>query len=267
MRRFTDPVLLFALFVIDVVAWAILSLTSGIPVTDPGKIAPMAVGTVVVIAAPALLIAALMALWRSISNHPPRSFHLSAMCASIVGSAVTAAAGQVTKSQDIQVGFTFMAWLFGIMAFAFLVAWIIALTGGIPTPEKEIGKVPKESAKAAKDDDGGLFHRRHKDKKESEAETAPEPALEPATETMPGLESASADSAASTWPPDDVTTAAAEAADAAGSSVGTAAAPGTTSSTTAAADPAVPSDGSSGLSPEVEAALNDLRPEDGTSTK
>lgn len=242
MRRFTDPVLLFALFVIDVVAWAILSLTSGIPVTDPGKIAPMAVGTVVVIAAPALLIAALIALWRSIANHPPRRFHLSAMCASIVGSAVTAAAGQVTKAQDIQVGFTFMAWLFGIMAFAFLVAWIIALTGGIPTPEKELGKVPKE---AAKDDDGGLFHRRHKDKKEPEP--APELAQPEAQESRPELDAptGAADSAASTWPPDDSATA----------------------PSTPTADPAASTGTASGLSPEVEAALEDLRPEDGTSAK
>ncbi|WP_043534209.1 hypothetical protein [Actinomyces polynesiensis] len=134
MRRFTDSILFLALFVLAALAWLILANTGGVPAADSGRIAPMTVGTVVVIACPALLLASLLGLARALSKTSPRRFYTWTTGAAVAGSVVAAVASVPADRQGVEVGFEWMSWFFGIMAFAFVIALVIALTGGIPGP-------------------------------------------------------------------------------------------------------------------------------------
>lgn len=137
MRRFTDSILFLALFVLAALAWLILANTGGVPEAASGRIAPMTVGTVVVIACPALLLAALLGLARALSKTSPRRFYTWTTGAAVAGSIVAAVASVPADRQGVEVGFSWMSWFFGIMAFAFVIALVIALTGGIPGPSDE----------------------------------------------------------------------------------------------------------------------------------
>lgn len=134
MRRFTDPILFLALFVLDVIAWAVVAATSAATSTDPGRIAPMTVASVVVIAAPALAVVLLLALGRAIANVPPRGFYTWSLVAAVLSALVTGGAFTLTSREGIEVGLGWMTWFFAIEALAFVVALVMALTKAIPTP-------------------------------------------------------------------------------------------------------------------------------------
>jgi len=131
MRRFTDVVLFGALFLLDAVVWWILSVSGGIQPADPGRIAPMTVGTVIVIACPALLAATVMALARALTNTSPRRFYGWSLAGAVSGGVVAALANPIAANVGVEVGFGWMAWFFGVQALAYVVALLIALTGGI----------------------------------------------------------------------------------------------------------------------------------------
>lgn len=149
MRRFTDSILFLALFVLSALAWLILANTGGVPAADSGRIAPMTVGAVVVIACPALLLASLLGLARALSKTSPRRFYTWTTGAAVAGSIVAALASVPADRQGVEVGFEWMSWFFGIMALAFVIALIIALTGGIQGPsEKAPAQFQTETAPA-----------------------------------------------------------------------------------------------------------------------
>lgn len=148
MRRFTDVVLFGALFLLDALAWLILSVTGGITASDPGRIAPMTVGTVIVIACPALLVATVMALARALANTSPRGFYAWSLAAGAVGGIVAALANPVAAAGGVEVGFGWMAWFFGVMSLAYVVALLIALTGGIEQrAPKEVRRAQRQAEK------------------------------------------------------------------------------------------------------------------------
>ncbi|MCI1641225.1 MAG: hypothetical protein LKI58_02090 [Actinomyces sp.] len=149
MRRFTDSVLFLALFALDALAWLILDLTGGIEAADPGRIAPMTLGAVIVIACPALLVTGVLALARALTGAAPRRFYVWALGASVLGSVVAWAAGVTATAQGIEVGLSWMAWFFGIQAVACVVGLLIALTGGIERPAKRTAGSASEPEKTA----------------------------------------------------------------------------------------------------------------------
>lgn len=144
MKRFTDPVLFGALFVLDTLAWLILMSTGGIETADPGYVAPITVGSIIVIACPALLVATVLGFARAITRQSPRSFYMWALCMTVAAAVIVGIASAATSAWGIEVGFGWMTWFFAIMALALLIALIIALTGGIPS-EKHLGTSAKES--------------------------------------------------------------------------------------------------------------------------
>ncbi len=147
MRRFTDVVLFGALFLLDAVVWLILSVSGGIKAADPGRIAPMTVGTIIVIACPALLVATVMALARALTNTSPRGFYAWLLAGAAVGGVVAALANPVAANVGIEVGFGWMAWFFGVQALAYVVALLIAITGGIgQRASKEVRRAESEAA-------------------------------------------------------------------------------------------------------------------------
>ncbi|MDN6795693.1 MAG: hypothetical protein L0L69_11700, partial [Propionibacterium sp.] len=146
MKRFTDSILFLALFVLAALAWLVLANTGGVPDAAPGRIAPMTVGAVVVIACPALVVAAVLGLIRALVHTPPRRFYSWAAGAAVVSSAFVALASVPAQRQGVEVGFEWMAWYFGIQALSFVIALVIALTGGIPGPEELAAE--KEAAAA-----------------------------------------------------------------------------------------------------------------------
>lgn len=144
MRRFTDPVLFFALLVLDVIAWAVVVATSA-TTTDPGRLAPMTVASVVVIAAPALAVVVLLSLARALVKSPPRAFYSWALLTSVISALVSAGASALTSSQGIQVGLGWMTWFFAVESLAFVVALVLALTDAIPGATADPGTTPHAS--------------------------------------------------------------------------------------------------------------------------
>lgn len=144
MHRFTDPILFLALFVLDALAWWILEATSGIAATQEG-LTPMTVAVAVVIAAPALLFAFVAGLARALADLEPRRFYAWASGAAIVATLIFGLASPLTQSQGIEVGFAYDVWFMGLLALAFVIALVVAITGGIPAP-----KQPERPAPAPK---------------------------------------------------------------------------------------------------------------------
>ena len=151
MSRFTDPLLFFALTLISAVTWWILAAKQAIPATE-GALAPMTVAVAIVIAAPALALVTVLALVRSIFNVNPRPFWAWVTGAATLGAVLSWVASLITYEQEIEVGFGTSVWLMGIVAVAGLIAFILALTGAIPTrgPAEEAEKVAAEPKKTSK---------------------------------------------------------------------------------------------------------------------
>ena len=156
MRRFTDPILFGVLFVLDVLAWLILSVTGGIEAADPGRIAPMNVGTVIVIATQALALATVVGLVRAVLKIRPRQFYMWALALAVVNAVICGVAALPAQAQHIEVGMSWAVWSNSIAAFVFLVALIIAITGGIPSEprtsrnDSAVSPAPPTSATAQK---------------------------------------------------------------------------------------------------------------------
>lgn len=151
MSRFTDPLLFFSLTLISAVTWWILAAKQAIPATE-GALAPMTVAVAIVIAAPALALVTVLALVRSLFNVNPRPFWAWVTGAATLGAVLSWVASLITYEQKIEVGFGTSVWLMGIVAVAGLIAFILALTGAIPTrgPAEEAEKVAAESKKTSK---------------------------------------------------------------------------------------------------------------------
>lgn len=183
MRRFTDSVLFLALFVLASLAWLILANTAGVPDAAPGRIAPMTVGAVVVIACPALLVATLLGLVRALTGTSPRRFYSWGAGTAVISSVVVALASVPAERQGVEVGFEWMAWYFGILALAFVIALVIALTGGIPAPK--VKGAPQEHPESRPGTRPGT-------------QSTPQPTPEPTPRTHFGSRKAAAPSSAST---------------------------------------------------------------------
>ncbi len=194
MRRFTDSVLFIALFALDVLAWLILTATGGIDTADPTRIAPMTVGTIVVIACPALLLAAALGLIRALAKTEPRRFYLWSIGEAIVAAVCVALANIVTLSQGLQVGFGWMAWFFGILALAFVIAFVIALTGGISGPEEVATASRKETEGSSKKHLQPRSHHAH----DEVGETAPSAPTSTTTPSVPSVPSTGPDTTSTT---------------------------------------------------------------------
>lgn len=188
MRRFTDSILFLALFVLAALAWLILANTGGVPEAASGRIAPMTVGTVVVIACPALLLASLLGLARALSKTSPRRFYTWTTGAAVLGSTVAAVASVPADRQGVEVGFEWMSWFFGIMAFAFVIALVIALTGGIPGPSED----------ALAQARSGSVPARTQDPTPAPPETSPTPATPPSPVTGSSTPAGGSDSVPTT---------------------------------------------------------------------
>lgn len=149
MRRFVDSILFAALFVLDSLTLLVLSLIGGIETGDPGRLAPMTVGTVIIIACPALLLVAALGVARALVRTAPVGFYGWAVGGTIGGAVTTAVAGAIAQPRGVEVGFSWMAWFFGIQALAFIIALIIAATGGIEyTPRGSRDELATEASPA-----------------------------------------------------------------------------------------------------------------------
>lgn len=139
MHRFTDPILFLALFLLDALAWLVIEATAGIAATQEG-LTPMTVAVAIVIAAPALLFAFVVGLARALANLEPRRFYAWAAGAALVGTLIFGLASPITQGQGIEVGFSYSVWFMGLLALAFVIAFIVAVTGGIPAPGSAKGQ-------------------------------------------------------------------------------------------------------------------------------
>ena len=148
MRRFTDPVLFAALLVLDLIAWAVVVATSSTTTADPSRLAPMTVGSVVVIAAPALAVVVLLSLARALAKAAPRTFYGWALLTSVVSALVSGGASALTSTQGIQVGLGWMTWFFAVESLAYVVALVLALTGAIPVAGEETPAAPATASHA-----------------------------------------------------------------------------------------------------------------------
>lgn len=149
MRRFTDPILFLALFALDALAWVVMASTGAIQAAAPDRIAPMTVGAIIVIACPALLAATVLGLARALIRTPPRGFYSWALGAAVICGIVVGLAGVPARAQGLEVGFSWMAWFFAVLALSFVVALVVALTGGIPGPAKDVPATAGERAGSA----------------------------------------------------------------------------------------------------------------------
>lgn len=155
MSRFTDPLLFAVLFGLSALTWWIMDWRGVIPEAPDGALAPMTVAIAVVIATPALLFVTVVAFFRAILNVRPRAFWAWVTGASALAALLIWVANMITMAQSLEVGFSTGVWLMAIVSLASLVAFILALTGAIPTqsttPEAALVEAPApKPAKAEK---------------------------------------------------------------------------------------------------------------------
>ena len=152
MSRFTDPLLFAVLFGLSALTWWIMDWRGVIPEAPDGALAPMTVAIAVVIATPALLFVTVVAFFRAILNVRPRAFWAWVTGASALAALLIWVANMITMAQSLEVGFSTGVWLMAIVSLASLVAFILALTGAIPTQSStpEAGLVEAPAPKPAK---------------------------------------------------------------------------------------------------------------------
>ncbi len=172
MSRFTDPLLFAVLFGLSALTWWIMDWRGVIPEAPDGALAPMTVAIAVVIATPALLFVTVVAFFRAILNVRPRAFWAWVTGASALAALLIWVANMITMAQSLEVGFSTGVWLMAIVSLASLVAFILALTGAIPTqsttPEAALVEAPApKPAKAEKTQKTQKAHRLRKGPKAS----------------------------------------------------------------------------------------------------
>ena len=172
MSRFTDPLLFAVLFGLSALTWWIMDWRGVIPEAPDGALAPMTVAIAVVIATPALLFVTVVAFFRAILNVRPRAFWAWVTGASALAALLIWVANMITMAQSLEVGFSTGVWLMAIVSLASLVAFILALTGAIPTqsstPEAGLVEAPApKPAKAEKTQKTQKAHRLRKGPKAS----------------------------------------------------------------------------------------------------
>ncbi len=151
MRRFTDPILFFFLFLLSAVTWAIMAWRDAIPATGGRELAPMTVAVVIVIACPALAFLTVLALVRALFRIQPRGYWSVVMMAALTGAAVLMVTILITRAQAIQLGFESTMWFLGVVALGSFIAFLLSIIGAIPAPlTKEERQQAKEQKKAAK---------------------------------------------------------------------------------------------------------------------
>lgn len=164
MRRFTDSLFFGVLALLAAVSWAIMSQTSALPAVEYGRIATMSVALGVVIATPALILAALLGLFRSLMNVTPIPFWTWMTIAFALAATLMWSGGWVTELHGVALGFQAGVWFTAITAVASFMAVVLSVTGAIPAPltkaqrqerrseakaQAHAAKVQAKSAKAA----------------------------------------------------------------------------------------------------------------------
>lgn len=144
MRRFTDPILFFCLFLLSAITWAIMAWRDAIPAGDGRVLAPMTVAVVILIACPAFAFLTVLGLVRSMFYLPPRGYWSVVMLAAVTGAVVLLVTILITRHQNIELGFQSTMWFLAVVGLGSFVALLLSLIGAIPTP------LPKEERKVAK---------------------------------------------------------------------------------------------------------------------
>lgn len=149
MRKFTDSLLFGIMFILAAFGWWMMSLSGHIPALNPKELAPMTVGIVVIIAAPALLVATLLAFFRAVSNTNPKKFWGWGTFGTALTTGALAVSLWITDMQQLQLGFRTGVWFAAIFALVALIGLVLALTDAIPVPVKLTAEEKKAAKKQA----------------------------------------------------------------------------------------------------------------------
>lgn len=152
-----------------------MELTGHMPPASPKEIAPMTVAVVVILATPALLVMAILALLRALANVSPGRFWWWVLLGSALTGGALLLAKFITDLQGIQLGFGFGVWFAAIIALAALVGWILGLTRAVPVKEAADAKEakPEKDHQAAKRTEATRDRKAKKESHEDGREAAP----------------------------------------------------------------------------------------------
>ena len=137
LRRLTDAIVCTVLFVLDILAWLIVSTFSSLDRSEPGRIASVSLSALIIVAAPALATCIVAAIARLVTRTSARLFYSWSLFVSAVAGVFSYLTALVSSFQGMEVGLRWMACFFAVQAIVSLILLIVGLTGGIPRTAEE----------------------------------------------------------------------------------------------------------------------------------